>query len=264
MGPAAPNEFKCHAASVDASCMASMITPGFVISLAIAALGLRLAVRGVRTGASPETLVGLGFALAAIGLLTLQFANHGLIPREAGVFTSHAICNTALICFVLFARVVFRPSGMLGWGLAGGVSAALVSSWLFLFLLTAGTGVDATGAARVSPAHFTLSISRMLPFAWLAYETVAHRQRLVRQLELGLVDAIVVNRFLLWSIWTGTLLVIPFIGFTYMLNGVAPESSAAFTMVITPLGTTAGIALWLSFFPPRAYKGWVMNRAARA
>jgi hypothetical protein len=100
-----------------------------------------------------------------------------------------------------------------------------------------------------------------------------------RRTAIGLADPVVTNRFLLWSLWTAGISLVPLIalvartGFLVIYgDGAAMEDVASGLaqqvmglirtsfLVIVPVTVAA---LSLSFFPPAAYLTHIRERAAR-
>jgi hypothetical protein len=99
--------------------------------------------------------------------------------------------------------------------------------------------------------------ARFLCFAWGTYEAMRAYAMARRRLELGLADPVVVNRFLLFSVWFGAMGIMPVtLAWTRFTGGVAAQAAAAgFGPKV--IGSVMIVALILTFFPPRRYLAWV-------
>lgn len=229
--------------------------PALLVTVALVALGLRLLAKAIRGRTLPEALLGAGFCLGSLGMAVLALVSEGGFDPAPGVVIAQAIVNAGLSLFAVFCQRVFRPG--LGWAraLAAGTVAALAASWAILAAVSGS-------APGTDWPHTLITATRLVPFGWLGVETALCYGRQRRQQRLGLGDPLVGNRFLLWSVWNAGLLAVPLIALAFLSRGVSPEASPLFLTLASPLGAVAGIALWLSFFPPLRYRRWLLDRAA--
>ena len=105
---------------------------------------------------------------------------------------------------------------------------------------------------------------------WLFVESVHYASRMRRRVRLGLGDPIVANRFTLWAIWTGALACIPLFVLALRTLGILeapvpgaplPASVRAIIAMLGSGGAAALVACWLAFFPPAAYRRWIVRSA---
>jgi len=95
-----------------------------------------------------------------------------------------------------------------------------------------------------------------------------------RRLRLGLADALVANRFLLWGIWSSVMLttgmIDPLVRIWYVSRfGIGeqwnPEQGAPITLALVTVSSglliVAMITLYLTFFPTQRFRRWVESRA---
>jgi hypothetical protein len=124
------------------------------------------------------------------------------------------------------------------------------------------------------PGHWAAWLGRTAPMVWVAVESFRYWSMLRRRLRLGLADAVVVNRFLIWSIWSAATFVNlaadPIARVLYMtLAGTTTEIVMGVvrpvvigTMAVTMmLGLVSAATLFLTFFPTAAYRRWLERRA---
>jgi hypothetical protein len=90
-----------------------------------------------------------------------------------------------------------------------------------------------------------------------------------RRVGLALADPLVANRFVLWSVWTGALSFAGLVlfavrsrAFWLQLNGIDPRiampAAVPLTAIVAGLAAvSAGVAVWLAFFPPESYRRWL-------
>ena len=108
-------------------------------------------------------------------------------------------------------------------------------------------------------------IARAIAFGWAGSEAVVFYAKARKRARIGLGDAVVANRFLLWAIWSGAAFALlvcrsitPFIVDQSAPNPITPTWLVALQMTA---GLGCGVAIWLTFAPPRSYRAWI-GRAA--
>lgn len=221
------------------------------------AVGLRLLLLARRTGEIPELALGAGlFLIVGLGypLLLMAIRAPG-VPLEparwlAGIATVFMNAGWSSIC--LFTWRVFRPDT--GW--ARGLTAGCV---LALALITVGRFADFASATE--RLDFYLSSRSLLAtqgfalavYVWTGTEALLCHARLKRQLALGLIEPVVVNRVLLWA-WVTVfcfLSVLP--GFATSLLGVQLAYAKQSELLSSLAGLACGGTLYLAFFPPHFY-----------
>ena len=237
-----------------------------LVSVALAGLGVRLLRLPRTSGETPERWLGGAFASAGASAWLLPLAASGLLDPELSrrlALAAQAGMTAAIACFVLFAWRVFRP------GSRG--ARALACALLAVNALAAAAVVAGGTPVPVGPVGLVVVLARASALLWLFAESTLHAVRMRRRLHLGLADPIVANRFLLWSIWTGALALIPlFVLAMRALGGLEPAvpgaplpgAVRAVLAVLGSGGAAAAVAVWLAFFPPAAYRRWLVARAA--
>ena len=99
-------------------------------------------------------------------------------------------------------------------------------------------------------------------FAWAAVESFHYHARLRRRLALGLIDSEVVDRFWLWGVATSA----AFAAFGIFLWGKLGSPNVAESVPVlvatSSVGLVSGVAIWLAFFPPKAYTERIRQAAA--
>jgi hypothetical protein len=229
-------------------------------------LGARLWRSG--TPASPERWLALTFGALGCGALPRLAAARLLSAHDAGSLAvalnaaSHLAIEAAIVGLSLFTWRVFRPGSAPARAFALGVAGV---SGVFTLWLIASTHPDqeASGLALI------VNVTRALPVLWAFGECTRYAQLMRRRVGLGLADPLVANRFVLWSVWTGALgfaaLVIFAVrscAFWLQLNGVDPRTVMPAAIPVTGAlaglaVVSAGVAVWLAFFPPDSYRRWV-------
>jgi len=98
---------------------------------------------------------------------------------------------------------------------------------------------------------------RLILYGWATYESLRQYALARRRVRIGLTEPLVANRFLLWGIGTSAALGIWLHAFWSELLR-RPDPTETY-LVITALGSACALAIWLAFFPPRAYRAWLAD-----
>ncbi len=159
------------------------------------------------------------------------------------------------MCQVLFTWRVFRRDR--GWAVASfcGVVAALAAISL------GGVWSGTLGDRDYSGPWFLLQVAvHVLALAWGALESLLYWTRMRRRLGLGLADAVVTNRFLVWGVAIAAgALAVAAEGVLHVLPDVGPQGTIA--SICASFGAISMLGYCLTFFPPRAYCRWLAARA---
>jgi hypothetical protein len=224
-------------------------------------VGLRVLLLARRTRGVPELLMGSGMVLiAALGYPATLLAGFGgpagevILPLYvAGSFLTQL--GVALI--YAFTWQVFRPAS--GWarGLVAAGSAVMLASLV----------ATATAIARAEPsapsylvANAWLAVGLVgytTGFLWTAVEGLVHYRAALRRLSFGLADPVVANRFLLWGVFGLLAVGINCASAVGNWMGIDPSHSPVVLVPMGVLGALASIAMYLAFFPPARYLGWL-------
>lgn len=245
--------------------------PSLVVGALLAALGVRLAHSGRATG-GPESWLGMFFIGTGFAMpLQSGFAMGMDFGVDAGSLNaaSQAWSFAALAGLAVFVQRVFRPDASWARRACRVLGALLVAQFALLI---------ATGAHRLqsSPVHSVTSLLMTSVFGWAFSESFSYWLRLRRRRAIGAADPVIANRFGLWSVWTGVLML--YGGFVSALRLYAmtvPGSGSgtlavredfawaldALRVLLIATGPVMVAALWLSFFPPQRYLAGLRERA---
>ena len=116
----------------------------------------------------------------------------------------------------------------------------------------------------------------MLPIAWAFGESLRYWRMMRKRMLLGIGDDVIANRFGLWTIWTGVLLIIPIVILSVRMyvfvTGTGATGSAVGEHMLWALDLVRGLMLvcgplvmissWLIFFPPKRYLAYIAGRVA--
>ncbi len=245
-----------------------------LIFLLLVAPGVRLLLLAHRSRQAPEFWCGLYFVGAAIGL-ALRVLGSSLFltaPELANTINTigHYTFASGTIAMTVFTLRVFRSPSTLARIFAGLTIGTIL-------LTTAHTLLAGYASIENSYSMVATNFARLIPTSWAFYESYRYWRSMRRREGLGLADPILTNRFLLWSIWTGAVTLLPMISLAIRTIGIvtlgndqfAGEATADLMPMVLQLirvlfvfiAPVAAVALSLSFFPPAAYLDHVADRA---
>lgn len=244
--------------------MAILSAVGLVLyGVASLVAGIRLLVLSCRTHGLPELSLGAGLVVGVVaGYVpeTVVLATDWFPPAQerAILAVTQVAIRFAALAILFFTWRVFQPDARWARGVFFGLLTALVASWLAFPY----TQIQAlTLAERIWYEVFAVARSACL--AWGALEAFRCWRTGLRRGRLGLADAMVTNRFLLWSIALGASAVLMGSTIWAGLAGADP-SSPAWVLCESLVGSLGAVGLWLTFFPSEAYRRQVERRALAA
>jgi len=234
----------------EAVATATFIVMGF-------AVGLRLLLLARRTRELPELTLGAGlFLIVGVGYPLFLTATHapsvslGTARILGGVATVVMNVGWWLIC--LFTWRVFRPEER--WarlvGVGFGVAFAAITVARFANIASES---DRIYMFWISKSLLATQFLALTIYVWTGVEALVCHARLKRQLALGLIEPVVVNRVLLWALVAALCFASMVIGTAASLLRIAPESMATVRLLMALVGLGCGGTLYLAFFPPRFY-----------
>ncbi len=225
-------------------------------------LGIRLLALAYRNRALPELLLGISFLLGGT-LGAIIEANAGIVAQQGGdggamLGVGKAFGLVAMFTNSLFTYWVFRRGQLVGKCVIGLVVLLTGAGYIGHF----SSGAFSTGL--VEPLWFWVEFGgRILSAAWLGLEAWLYFGAMQRRVALGMAEPIVANRFLLWTIASGT-------GVVFLCTSVPPMflTEGLLVEIDMYLFAAAGLATagayWLAFFPPNAYRKFVERSALAA
>lgn len=248
-----------------------METLGFIavafVALVSTAVGVRLLFVSRRTQGFPEFVLGLSLAaITGIGfpivLLTeLRETIGPLLTFVADCIGSFTVA-LGFAGFYVFTWRVFRPGSRLAVALTMlGSGAALVATAATV-LLAIGVESNEEKFNIVRGWEILLFTSAAAGFLWSAVEAFGYHAMLRRRLALGLADAIVTNRVLLWGLVGGSAGAALLIMTVLRLLDVNYLSAPVALFTAAVCGSLASGFLYLAFMPPAAYLRWLDRGAS--
>jgi hypothetical protein len=225
--------------------------------LVLTALGISIKTFMVwrRTRGLPEILLGTMLVTATVIGYPLAVASSRIRPTELwGIHLLSQTCFTVgYACLMLFTLRVFRPDAAWAKALAGATVLAMAASSIVY-------GIELSSEHPRRPNEMlglTLFSSGAIGVAyfWTMIESLSYYRQLRLRMKLGLAQASVANRVLLWgmmSLAAGSAVVISTAG---ILAGsfMTPKMITGMSV----LGLVHAGCLFFAFHPPAWYRAWL-------
>jgi hypothetical protein len=236
--------------------MQHILTLLFIAEVSYVLVGLDLLRRARETRGLPELFLGLAFVFNGLSYL---FADLPIISGNEAIMSEFSYIGRifAALCALTIAAFTWRvfraEAGWAKWAFWA------VGALLVLGLTVSALERDWEGAYPLTYTGFWFEwLGGIVPFAWLAIESLGAYSRSRRRVRIGLGDPIVCNRFLLIGLYgtlaAGTYPIFLWMYIMYERHGVWSD----------PLSVLAGIvevvslaALWTSFAAPAFYRRWI-------
>jgi hypothetical protein len=199
--------------------------------------------------------------LGAIGYPLATAARRELLPTEAGntALMAAGLLAQNVACLAMYLNTVwtFRAGARSARALAGAAAVCLAASY-------AGQAATTRFAPHATGLAYYLGLAaRSGAFAWAAYEGLRCYARARRRLRIGLADAVVTNRFLLFGLGTAGVFAAFAIFWLGQLTTANVGESTWVLAATSAVGIVSAVATCLAFLPPAAYLRWIGARAAR-
>jgi len=242
-------------------------------------VGLRL----LRAGLEPDRRPELALAIFFLGNPFLSTICQGLVyggladPRLAlSENTSQIVLGVGILGMAVGGAAICAFISMSFWSGSPWARAAAIAGSALALLGWAFEGLHEGFRVELvpGPGHWTAWAGRTAPMVWLTVESLRYYRMLRRREALGLADPVVVNRFLLWGIFSAAtfvnlaadliahLLYTTIAGTTTELVMEVLKPVLFGTMIVTMIlcMISAG-TLFLTFFAPERYRAWLQNRS---
>jgi hypothetical protein len=224
-------------------------------------VGVRMLLLARRTGGRPELLIGLGMALiGGVGFPSSLASGFGgpvadlVLPLWVA---STLVTQAGILAIYLFTQQVFRPRE--GWAKALVAAAAALLLGGLVGSLRALAAADPATLSQVAARDwlFLAMVGYSGCFLWGAIEGFVQHAMARRRHALGLADAVVVNRFLLWGVFGLMACGINLSSAIGNLLALDPSRSPVVLVPMGVLGAIACVAMYLAFLPPAWYLAWL-------
>lgn len=246
--------------------MQSLAAVAIALLIGVSTLvAVRLLLLHRRTGAWPEFLLG-GMLLLSLGVgYPLNIATYQVGPGWSGVLLAAASITVAVGFSLLFVFTwrVFRPQATWARVLTAAGVVILLGKGLHGAFQALHRGV--VDMIELPPVEILLqTVPLVVAYFWTACESLRYYAVMRRRARLGLADAVVTNRFLVWGVMglcaTGGVT----LNIVAVLLHVDALTSPWILLPSALLGFAEATFLTLAFVPPRSYLAWVRARAAAA
>jgi hypothetical protein len=236
--------------------MQLFLTLLFIAEVSYILVGIDLIRRATETRGLPEFYLGLAFIFNGLSYL---FADLPIILDNEAImnefsYIGRIFASSCALTIAAFTWRVFREEA--GW-----------AKWIFwadCALLLLGLAISAlegdwVGASPLTHTGFWFEwLGGIVPFAWLAAESLSAYSRSRRKVRIGLGDPIVSNRFFLIGLY-GTLAASTYPIFLWMYiiyerHGEWSDPLSAFAGTVEVVSL---VALWISFAAPAFYRRWI-------
>lgn len=219
--------------------------------LASLVVGGRLLLMARRTRQLPELTIGLAFFLGGgIGYICsfLSSQKADALGDAAGWIGALGLLsiNVGVGSLWIFTWRVFRSESVAARLVVVVALAALATSFVGHY---ASNGL---GPRSFGGGWFWLGFPvRSLGFGWAGFEALRYHALMRRRTRLGLADAQVTHRLLMWGLGASAIFVSFSVTGVSLLLGSSPFSLLPST-VLSILGLTTAVLIWLAFFPRRS------------
>jgi hypothetical protein len=203
----------------------------------------------------PERLLGLYFAFTGVSYLLYELPLLLELPSIVTpmFFAGRVVYALGVVPLARFMQRVFHPgdrwASWLVW------TCALC---LFAGLIVSALGGDLEGLTLTNGWFWVEWVGYTAPFGWVAVASLLSFSSATRRARIGLCEAVVVNRYLLWAIF-GVLQVASCLALIPMYSSYAEEGvfAAWSDALVGGLELASLTVLWFVFFPPIAYRRWL-------
>jgi hypothetical protein len=248
--------------------MATGVAIGVMV-LSNAVVGVSLLRTAARTRRAPELLIGLGLVgMGPVSQAFTAFAGTGRLPAGEVDPVLHAFAAlgslVGMACIYAFVLVVFRPGVAWARTLAGLAVVALVVANAGSVLALVGAPPEVHSKEVLHGWGIGILGLLTLAFGWAGFESGSYWLRARKRMRLGLIDAAVANRFLLWAIASASVFLLGICFTVLQLDGQQITGTLAPSLLTMVVSVVTGGSMYLAFLPPRAYVAWVQRRAGAA
>jgi hypothetical protein len=225
-------------------------------------VAVRLLLLHRRTRALPEFLLGWMLLLSVGVAYPLRIAVDGGIQLFAGALlsASHIAVAVGFSMLFVFTWRVFRPESLWARLFASAGVATELGGALYGCVQVVTRGVVNT--MDVAPGEiFFVTVPVMIAYVWTAWESLHYYGAMRRRVKIGLADAAVSERFLLWGLMA--LSATAGVGVSTVALALRVYVHDPVLLLSTSvIGLCQTVLLLLVFAPPRAYLRWVHARTA--
>lgn len=226
-------------------------------ALAVAIKTLRM---WLRTRGLPELMLGVMLVASTVIGYPLAIVSSQIPATELSALhiASQSVFCIGYAGLLLFTMHVFRPEALWAKALSGVTMLVLVGA---TFAFAEGiTGDSPKKPGELAGVTVLISSAVGTAYLWTMTESFLYYRQLRLRLRLGLTEAVVANRVLLWGLMALSA------GVAVVINAVATVlghyMAPPVVLVSSALGLVHAGSLLFAFHPPAWYLAWVEGRGA--
>ncbi|MBW2388228.1 MAG: hypothetical protein JRG89_07290 [Deltaproteobacteria bacterium] len=243
-----------------------VILGNLLFVIACGAIGGHLVLLARRTGHAPERLLGSGLLLLVLSIPLLGASGMGRVTvgevKLPLVIAGLALLSMSVLCQSAFVWRTFRPGR--SWALmltvSLGIAEFVVSGWILHAILNSAPELPASAATR--EGIFFIRIPLTISYAWTSIEGFMQYRMARRRQKLGIGDAVLTNRFFVWSSTGALAFSNTVVSSALHLHGMTPFNHPLSAALLGVGSTLSSIGLLLVFLPPARYLDWIKARSA--
>lgn len=242
--------------------MTTLILAGFLAFFVVALIvGIRLLLLWGRTRQVPELLMGIG--VLGIGPVGFGCMMVGVVSTSNPVVANLGFgIGTLAVAIGIMAKCSFNwfvyRRNSIGAMLATINVGALMIAILAVHVID-GRWVPVDAMAWDGILRTTAQVACLF---WGSAESIYYWSQMRRRQKLGLADAVLVNRFLMWGVGAGFAGAGTGIGLiAQLLTGVPSLEIPWVVSTASLFGFLAAVAIYLAFVPPASYVRFIQARA---
>jgi hypothetical protein len=236
----------------------------FIVTVTI--VGARMLMLARRTRGRHELLMGAGMLLVgAVGTPINVASGFGQAVGEMSLplwIAANFTTQVGIALIYAFTWQVFRPAATWGKAIVVAGVCLMVAGLVTAGSALAGAAPDASSTLVARNGLFIGMAGYSGCFLWSAVEGFIQHAHARRRMALGLADAVVANRFLLWGVFGVSATGINLATVAANAMGLDPTRAPIVLIPLGVLGLTASAAMYLAFLPPAAYLQRVRARMA--
>ena len=229
-------------------------------------VSIRLVVLWRQTRKLPELLLATalfstGFLAYAVGTASKLLTTASVDTRRSLTMIMMTIECIGIVALIAFALRVFHRGKK--WPAAfAALLCAFVAAAVCAEVLS-GEFLRYTDSERISGLYVPLGLAaRGSGPAWMAFECFRYYAKLRRQLAIGLVPRLVVDRVLAWGIGIGaSTLAYAFTVGHRLTYGTGIQEHDWAVGTVSLLALISSLCIAFAFFPPQRYRRWASKEA---
>ncbi len=236
----------------------------FIVTVSV--VGVRMLLLARRTHGRHELLIGAGMVL--IGTIATPISVVSGFGKTVGEMSlplwllGTFVTQVGIASIYAFTWQVFRPNDAWGRGIVvAGVLFMVVGTAVAAHALAAAPR-DASAPLTARNGLFVGMVGYSGCFLWSAIEGLVQYANARKRMALGLADAVIANRFLLWGLFGLSATGINVASIAGNAMGLDPTRSPFILIPLGALGFCASVLMYLAFLPPAGYVAFVRARSA--